>query len=85
MARIQVAELNTLTRLQARELEQVVGGSLLWGNIYSLSYTSKKIDLTSYDRSFIGQNANNNSVVLQGGYTLANVAQAHQSAANLIA
>ena len=86
MSKIKVAELSTLNCLEARELAKVVGGTVWKPPVVQkhLSYTSIDVKLTSYEKSFIHQNANNNSSILQGGHGLVNVANVHQSATNAI-
>lgn len=85
MANIQVAELNTvsLTSLDTRELAYVVGGRHPWGNFFN--YSSTKLDATKIEKSYINQAGNNNSMILQGGYSLANVATVYQTVGNVVA
>lgn len=83
MANIQLSELNTvaLNRLEADELNLVVGGNLAWGNFFG--YSSTRIDISEIRKSFIGQTSNNNSVILQGT-AVANVAEVLQGASNAV-
>ncbi len=75
---IKISELNP-SQLSEKELTQVVGGlSLTSIKVLKLDYKA-----TSFTKSFIGQNANNNSHIVQLG-GLVNVATVHQEAANVI-
>ena len=75
---IKIAELNP-SQLSEKELTQVVGGF----SLTSIEVFKLDSKLTSYNKSFIGQNANNNSHIVQLG-GLVNVATVQQEAANVI-
>lgn len=88
MTNIQITELNPVT-LTTRELEGVVGGAGWYKPVVKkpiyLSYTSLKVNKTTYFQSFNNQNAQNfNNVVQLGGYGSLNVSTNLQQAVNTI-